>query len=201
MSKRKTGRPPITEVFMSAEDIAKEYEKWHSMRKTAKVLGIGVRTVFKYVNEASTPIKAGREFFEDGLVVLNARPIAKELAKLPQPIPRSLRYLEVALDHRFSRENIRWFLRSRAKACKENIQRKGSLCAKLPIVLRDVYGRMINTGMIEMYQVRVDLYNLVVTIDATLKFGGKVTFRLSYDALMKLLSREPPLECPPNNTH
>jgi hypothetical protein len=196
-TKRGRGRPKITDVFISAEKIAEYYSKCHSMRKTAKQLGIGVRTVFKYVNEVSKPIQIGGEINEDWLEKLERSPVALELKKLPQPIPRTITGIYNALEERYTYDTIRYYLRSRASACEENLRKAGSLTDIRPIHLRDIYGRVINTGMIEMYLLTVNPYTLVVTINATLKFGGKVTFRLAYASLLGMLKEQRAVTMPP----
>lgn len=187
----KSGRPPITETFISADAIIECYMKNHSMRKTAAELGIGVRTVFKYINEYAVPFSSGNELCPDLYDKIAHRPIAKDIANLGN-LPRNPRKIVELLGNRYTVDMVKYHLYSRAKALEGMLREQGSLLKRTDVTLRDIYGRVINVGMFEMYTMKVDIFNLVVTLEATLKFGGKVTIRLSAEAFEEILKGKNP---------
>jgi hypothetical protein len=157
------------------------------MRKTATELGIAVRTVFKYVNEDNASLAAGGHLRPEPLKAVASREIAREIDKLGVSLPRSTARIATLLGDRYPKDAIRYFLKSRAKVAEGLLRESGNLLDKPHLQLRDIYGRTIPVGYFEMYQISLDWYTLNVTIEATLKFGGKVTCRMSFEAFRDLL--------------
>jgi len=196
--KRKCGRPRVVDGFIDEKLIVETYRKNHSMRKTAQELNLALRTVFKYVQASSASYPIGSVMHEDPLEFSNNRKIAKRLDALGTPLPRSVGAIIKVLNGEFNYSAVQHFLSTRVKAVEEVLIRAGSLLDHTDVILRDIYGRNIQVGSIAQYQLTVDRYNLNITLEATLKFGGKITARMSFENYRKLL--ETPVKCPPNAT-
>jgi len=196
--KRKSGRPRVVDGYIDEKLIVETYRRNHSMRKTASELHLALRTVFKYVNASNASYEIGASTCEDPLARSNSSKIAKALDALNAPTPRSARKIVQALKNEFNYDAVQHFLSVRIKAAEEILRKAGSLFDHPDTILRDIYGRNIQVGSIAQYQLTLDRYNLNVTIEATLKFGGKITTRMSFDNYRNLL--ESGVKCPPNAT-
>ena len=180
------GRREVIETYTSQEEILRVYKETKSMRQTAKQLKLALRTVFKYINRANASNPIGGLPAEDPLEHTNNREIAKALDALDQPLPRSAAEIHKLLKGSFNLTAVHYFLATRKKAAIEILNRQGNLLDRTHAILRDIYGRQIQVASFAQYELAVDRYNLNVTIEATLKFGGKVICRMSFDHYKKL---------------
>jgi len=196
--KKKVGRPRVVDNYISEQKIVETYRKNHSMRKTALELDLALRTVLKYVRASNASYDKGTPVHEDPLAYSNTTKIAKKLDLIGKPLPRSAKKIVELLEGEFNYDAVQHFLRTRVKAVEEILLRSGSLLNHTDLILRDIYGRNIQVGSIAQCIVTVDRYNLNITLEATLKFGGKITSRMSFDNYRNLL--QSPIKCPPNAT-
>ena len=188
----KPGRKPITETYVSEQVILDTYRELKSMRKTAEKLRIALRTVFKYVRLQNASRPVGQPLEDDPLEAKKNQRIAKAIDKLSGPLPHSVAKIRGLLNDEFECYTIRYFLKSRRNAAEFVLRRSGNLLDHTDKQLRDIYGRMIQVGYIAQYEVVINQYDLNVTIGATLKFGGKVTCRMSFMQFKRLLESSVP---------
>ncbi len=192
---KKCGRPKITDKYITLEALLEVYRETRSMRKTAKRLGLAVHTVFTYVNGAHESGHVGQPFIADPLEQSNNRKIARDIDGLGQALPRSVAKIRKLLQNVYTLDQIQYFLRTRQQAAEQSIRKYGSLLDHADKTIRDIYGRNIPIGSIAQYVLSIDRYSLNVTIEATLKFGGKITSRTSFEFYKILLQN--PVKCPP----
>ena len=192
--KKKPGRRPITETVVSEKIIVETYRECHSMRKTAEKLQIALRTVLKYVRKSNASFHVGSVMVDDPLKAKQTQKIAKALDNLSGPVPQSVGKICKLLDNEYSPSAVSYFLISRRKAAEYVLRRAGDLLAHTNKQLKDIYGRTIQVGYIAQYEIVINKYNLNVTIGATLKFGGKVTCRMSFLHYKELLESTCPVQ-------
>lgn len=190
-TKRRFGRPTILEETngISMDLLIETYQELHSMRKTAAKLHLSTKTVCKYIQLAGKSFPEGHHAAADPLEATNNNKIARALDELGVPIPRSVRKIQDLLGNKFTSKAIHWFLLSRSEAALEVLYQTGDLLEKQHSTIRDIYGRTVQIGMFSMYELSIDRYNLVVTINATLNFGGKVTCRMAFQNFKDLLEK------------
>lgn len=193
IKKKHIGRKLITETYVTEAKIIEVYRRTHSMRKAGEELGIAYRTVFKYVNRAKMSYPVGASHLDDPLAEMpNNNAIAKILDDLGCGIPRDVHKIRLLVGNRFPISSIYYFLKTRRKYALDVLMHLGSLLDKPTLILKDIYGRSCSVGSVAQYELDVDRYNLTVTINATLKFGGKIICRMSFEAYKNIFGDNAP---------
>ena len=190
----KYGRPSYLEAHPEiVERIREEYAKDRSIRRVAAVLAISHNTVKKYLRVLGIEKSLGRSPDPAPWIARHTTPFAEWVSKRKDPLPRSVR--KIAELSGFSKDQIYLYLKRRKSAAQAYLRSLGDL-TELSIALVDTSGRHVNVGMFAQYELDVDKFSLLVTIKATLKFGGHLIFRLTFGRYKALFQRSEP-EMPP----
>jgi len=182
---KKKGRKPL---FLSGgptvEEIISTYLKEKSVRRTAAKLQIAEGTVKKYIRITETPTVPGRNPDPSPWEARCPSKVALWVKERKEALPRSVK--EIVRISGFSQDQVYLYLRRRVFAAKAYLQALGDLREKEGLALIDVKGRKIPVGMFAQYELDVDRFNLLVSITATLNFGGKANFKLSFGKYIDL---------------
>ncbi|HSW65294.1 MAG TPA: hypothetical protein VLH56_18580 [Dissulfurispiraceae bacterium] len=190
----KHGRPSYAEANPElVSKILEAYARDKSVRRVAQELCISHNTVKKYLGLRGVPKPIGRNPDPKPWISRHPTPFAEWVTAQKQPLPRSV--AKIAELSGFSKDQIYLYLKRRKAAAIAYLRSLGDLDT-LGLTLVDTTGRRVNTGMFAQYELDVDKFSLLVTINATLKFGGHLIFRLTF-AKYKALFASPELEMPP----
>ena len=194
MKSTKNGRPSYFEANPElVEKIREAYARDKSVRRVASELCVSHNTVKKYLGLLGVPKPIGRNPDPKPWISRHPTPFAEWVAAQKQPLPRSV--AKIAELSGFSKDQIYLYLKRRKSAAIAYLKSLGDL-DKLSIALVDTNGRRVNVGMFAQYELDVDKFSLLVTIKATLKFGGHLIFRLTF-AKYKALFPGLEVEMPP----
>lgn len=185
------GRPPLFDnTTLKPEDLERAYEITGSIDRAAKALGICKATFVKY-HRRTGQLPLGTKPNPYPWLGHADHPVQQWLDKQIGAIPRSPTYIAEQVG--MAKNTVVMYLRRRRDALLAYLDKFGPLTDLGNLALLDVKGRRIQLGMIEQYRIKLDQYNLLVTIHGVLKFGGRVTIRVSFQKYRELLLRG----CPP----
>lgn len=185
------GRKPIVlSGGPSIEQMVETYRTERSLRRASSKLGISVSTLQKYLHLVKENLVLGRTHTGIPWKTRYLGGVATWVHDRTAPLPRSVR--EIVRLSGFTRDQVYAYFKRRRRAAVEFLKSLGDLRTIPEVTLTDIRGRRIPTGMFSQYELFVDKFNLVVSIEATMKFGGKATFRLPFARYRELLGEMPP---------
>lgn len=177
------GRPTILDTLqLTPEDIHEVYVREGTVRKAAAALKISVVTLRKYLGD--NVYAKGRKLNPYPWKRQISHPVQEWLDAHQGAVPRSVRAIALACGQSYSATER--YLYRRRDATKAYLESLGDLRDLERVVLHDTRGRTVLAGMIMDYLLKVDKYNLVVSINATLRFGGVIEAKLSFSRYKEL---------------
>lgn len=184
---KKTGRKRIIEEGYSLADMSKVYAEEKSLRRAAARLGISTQTLHYYIKAIQENRPVGRNPDPNAWESRQVSAASKWVREQTEPLPRSVK--ELAKKSGLSVDQFYYYFKRRVRAAKAYLNSLGDLRDIPNLLLVDIHGRKILAGMFANYELTVDKFSLLVTIRATLKFGGHTVFKMSFGNYKDIFDR------------
>jgi len=188
IAKRPRGRPRITEALgITLAQIVAVYNSSRSERAAAKKMGFTHRTLRKYLHAAGVFPEGTQRISRTGRTY---KPSAMYhwIRSKNGVIPRDARI--IALESGIKEVTVRKFLGRRKEAALTFINNLGELREVEGKEVYSVKGQRIATKQIAQSMIRLDLYNLNVTLSLILRSGVSAKCIMSFNEYRKLFPSE-----------